>query len=72
MVVRTRARLGSGGTLLKPKPTAGRTAASGPASAPSQLTVAASMLILFGHNISMNSLNMVLESVGPGAASGWN
>ena len=30
------------------------------------------MVILFDHNISMNSLNMVLESVGPGAASGWN
>lgn len=29
MVVRTRARLGRGGTLLKPKPTAGRTAANG-------------------------------------------
>ena len=43
MVVRTRARLGSGGTLLKPKLTAGRMAVSGPASAPSQLTVAESM-----------------------------
>lgn len=40
MVVRTLATLGLGGTLLKPKVTAGRMGASAPASAPSHETTA--------------------------------
>ncbi len=40
MVVRTWAKLGRGGTLLKPKVTAGAMGASGPASAPFQWTTA--------------------------------
>ncbi|WP_171027060.1 hypothetical protein [Pseudarthrobacter sp. NamB4] len=40
IVVRTRARLGWGGTLRKPNVTAGRMGASSPASAPFQPTTA--------------------------------